>query len=161
MSNLLVQNIKHTNGTTAQTVNSSGYVVMPNRPYFNGQNTTQSVAGSTQVVLVASSTHHNNGSHYNTSDGKFTAPVSGVYTFSGSVSMNATSGYLFISHISSGGSSIQEYYGNQTNGSNDSLTRYQCGATFYMAAADYIQFVTAHFTSTHDVSHTINGAFIG
>ena len=161
MSNLLVQNIKHTNGTTATTVDSNGFVVMPKRPYFNSTLTTQSLAGSTQVTLVAGSLHHNNGTHYNTSNGRFTAPVSGVYTFSGSISMNATGGYLFISHVNSGGSGIQEYYGNQANNSNDSLTRYQCGATFYMTATDYITFVAAHFTSTHNVYHLLNGAFIG
>jgi hypothetical protein len=34
MSNLLVQNIKHTNGTTAMTVDSSGRVTTPARPSF-------------------------------------------------------------------------------------------------------------------------------
>ena len=34
MSNLLVQNIKHTNGTTAVNVDSSGRVTMPARPAF-------------------------------------------------------------------------------------------------------------------------------
>ena len=162
MSTLKVGTIQdHANSISAITIDSSGYVVMPKRPYFNSTTTTQSIAGSTQVVLVASSLLHNNGTHYNTSNGRFTAPVSGVYTFTGSVSMNATSGYLFISHVSSGGSSIQEYYGNQTNNSNDSLTRYLVGATFYMTATDYIQFVTAHFTSTHNVSHWLSGSFIG
>ena len=34
MSNLLVQNIKHTNNTTAMTVDSSGRITEPNRPAF-------------------------------------------------------------------------------------------------------------------------------
>ena len=34
MSNLLVQNIKHTNGTVAQTIDSSGRVLTPARPSF-------------------------------------------------------------------------------------------------------------------------------
>ena len=162
MSTLKVGTIQdHANSISAITIDSSGYVVMPKRPYFNSTTTTQSIAGSTQVVLVATSTHHNNGNHYNTSNGRFTAPVSGVYTFSGSVSMNATAGYVFISHVNSGGSGIQEYYANQTNSNNDSLTRYQMGATFYMTATDYVEFKMAHFTSTHNVSHVLNGAFIG
>ena len=162
MSTLKVGTIQdHASGNNAITIDSSGYVVMPKRPYFNSTLTTQSLAGSTQVTLVAGSLHHNNGTHYNTSNGRFTAPVSGVYTFSGSISMNATGGYLFISHVNSGGSGIQEYYGNQANNSNDSLTRYQCGATFYMTATDYMTFGAAHFTSTHNVYHVLNGAFIG
>ena len=162
MSTLKVGTIQdHANSISAITIDSSGYVVMPKRPYFNAPAITQSIAGSTQVVLVATSTHHNNGNHYNTSNGIFTAPVSGVYTSSGSVSMNATAGYVFIRHSNAGGSTIQEYYGNQANSSNDSLTRYQMGATFYMAATDVVRFMMAHFTSTHNVSHIINGAFIG
>ena len=42
MSNLLVQNIKHTNGTTAQTVDSSGRILTPARPAFRAR-----IAGST------------------------------------------------------------------------------------------------------------------
>ena len=146
---------------TAMTIDSNGYVVMPNRPYFNGQYTTQSIAGSSQIVLVSTSTHHNNGSHYNTSTGKFTAPCSGVYTFSGSASMTATQAYVFIFHANSGGTEIQSYYGNQTDSDNDSLTRFQMGATFYMASTDYVEFKMSHFTSTHNVGHVLNGAFIG
>ena len=35
MSNLLVQNIKHTNNTTAMSVDSSGRVTEPNKPSWH------------------------------------------------------------------------------------------------------------------------------
>ena len=84
MSNLLVQNIKHTNNTTSMTVDSSGHAVMPQRPYFSGTKTNQSVSGSTNTILIPDTMQNNNGSHYSTSTGKFTAPVNAVYTFGGS-----------------------------------------------------------------------------
>ena len=54
MSNLLVQNIKHTNATTAISVDSSGRVTTPVKPAFHA---------------------------VRTSNYRFTAPVSGLYYF--------------------------------------------------------------------------------
>ena len=79
MSNLLVQNIKHTNGTTAQTIDSSGRVTTStNRPAFMARRTSSQSAG----IVIFDTAVLNQGSHYNTSDGKFTAPIAGLYNFS-------------------------------------------------------------------------------
>lgn len=64
-------------------VSQAGIVTMPYQPAFVAYNAPASlVAGST---IVWSSTALNRGSVYNTSNGRFTAPVSGLYQFFASV----------------------------------------------------------------------------
>jgi hypothetical protein len=63
-------------------IDSDGYVTKPNQPSFHARRVNN--ASSTTNPLVFDSVHHNNGSHYKSSgtdQGKFVAPVSGVYLF--------------------------------------------------------------------------------
>ena len=71
---LLVDSIKEGTGTnTAMTIDSDGYVTMPNKPSFNATD------GNTANPTVWSNTVHNIGNHF---DGTyFTAPVAGTYFF--------------------------------------------------------------------------------
>ena len=80
MSNLLVQNIKHTNGTTAMTVDSSGRVKRELIPHFFVKHN-QSI-NSNQTPVIFNIVTHNTGSHYDNTTGIFTCPVAGLYYFS-------------------------------------------------------------------------------
>ena len=70
-----------TTPTTKMTISSEGYVTKPSQPYFKANLASGvRITGTGDVVFGAAV--HNNGSHYNTSNGRFTAPVNGLYWFS-------------------------------------------------------------------------------
>ena len=106
MSNLLVQNIKHTNGTTAQTVDSSGRVLTPARPAFQGLSTTKQSSGNYLFTSFSTSGNGacNRGGHFNASTGIFTAPIAGIYNF----------GFIFGNTDNSSGRQIGNLYLNDT-----------------------------------------------
>jgi hypothetical protein len=95
MSNLLVQNIKHTNGTTAQTIDSSGRVLHSVKPSFMAigyqSETSDFTTGSESATVNGVTPTGNNliynyrtivqntGNHFNNSSGRFTCPVAGLY----------------------------------------------------------------------------------
>lgn len=89
MSNLLVQNIKHTNGTTAMTVDSSGRVLQPIVPAFRVGLTSSlgyTATGSfTEVVWNEGTSSESDNCFsqggFSWSSGVVTVPVSGVYHF--------------------------------------------------------------------------------
>ena len=60
-------------------LHKSGYVTKPNTPAFQVAKTNGDVSANNYVIF--NQVYYNNGSHYNTSDGKFTAPVTGIYHF--------------------------------------------------------------------------------
>jgi len=79
-----------TGGTlsTQMAISRYGYVTTPNQPScsvynmgFSGSSSNWSSAGSGSVngAIWTTNVHHNNGNHYNTSNGYFTAPTDGYF----------------------------------------------------------------------------------
>ena len=75
-----------TNGTTRLQINAAGQVTKPYQPSFGAfQATANYTAGSGYGKMTADGTRWNEGNHYSTANSRFTAPIAGVYHFSGHV----------------------------------------------------------------------------
>ena len=62
-------------------IDSNGYVTTPYTPSFMVRKTDANLSGN-GVTIVWNDVRSDNGNNYNTSTGKFTAPVTGTYSFS-------------------------------------------------------------------------------
>ena len=63
-------------------IDAYGRVTTPNQPSFSAHSTDNNWDISNGSVFPWNSTRHNTGSHFNTSNYRFTAPVTGTYEFS-------------------------------------------------------------------------------
>ena len=86
-----------TNSNTALTIDSSGRILQPAKPAFlaypsaNFNTTVGQRNVANESTLIYASVHYNYGSHYNTSTGRFVAPVTGLYHFWSNMAMNTNS----------------------------------------------------------------------
>ena len=136
-----------TNGAGSQTYfrvdSGTGYVTMPKQPAFSYLGSKSHVISTTGTVVMSSSNvwsasvNHalNRGSHFNASNGRFTAPIAGTYAFMFRCQMSDfNSGYLY------------SYF--RINGSTKSYSQKSQAATwtahlhyaiFEMVANDYVE----------------------
>tara|TARA_R100000426_G_C4771286_1_gene91034 strand:- start:33 stop:566 length:534 start_codon:yes stop_codon:yes gene_type:complete len=137
MSNILVQNIKHTNGTTAQTIDSTGRVLTPARPAFRARlDGPSSNATGSQGTLVFNNEDFDIGGNYNTSDGLFTAPIGGIYQFMfRALAATDSSGTI----NSAGDTFYADFYKNGTDNANivpgARELHQQAGGNFYVSVS--------------------------
>jgi hypothetical protein len=128
-----------TNGTGTYTeflrMNNNGLITTPTKPSFyayDGYSGTQ-ITGT--IIYSNCSGNYNRGSYYNTSNGRFTAPVAGWYQFNYSAlnypTVSATS-EMWLSINGGGYSPLLRRWGAP------SQTTFEGSATMYLSANDYV-----------------------
>ena len=96
--------------STRMTIDHNGHITKPNTPAFHVSRTSGDVSQNNYVIFNTVS--YNNGSHYNNTDGKFTAPVTGIYFFSAWHFTGGTSAF----GLRINGSQFGEYAWDDTGG---------------------------------------------
>ena len=152
-------------GTEVMRIDSSGRVTTPFKPAFvahaTGNSNYTSVANNT--AFPANATNYNQGSCYNTSNYRFTAPVTGLYLFTFSSIHNNSSGdsrpHFFVNNSGSY-NGIQHGINNRdASGSASNAT----SSLIYLQANDYV-FVASSSGSLYyyGAGHsTFSGCLIG
>ena len=80
MSTVQVQNISHTNGTSAMTIDSSGRILTPSRPAFCVKRNGNQTFASANEQIQWNQERFDIGSNFDhTTNYDFTAPITGIY----------------------------------------------------------------------------------
>lgn len=150
-----VQELQHTNGTSAATIDSSGRVLLSAIPFMKmdvGSDT--SVTGSTSGVTTPfANVISSRGITLNTSTYMFQVPVTGLYHFSGSVRINSTPDYIWWTIANSGGTRLQSN-GFVTGGSAVSFSTVSGSMLHPLTASTDYQI---HFGSSINGTVTVHG----
>jgi hypothetical protein len=123
-----------TNNIERMRINTSGHVTMPYQPcfYAYGSGSNPTATGTIQNAIFTT-TGTNVGSCYNTSNGRFTAPVAGNYMFSYYLVQNGVTGGP-LAYLLKNGSSVSTaviFYGVSYNNAAGSMI-------INLAANDYV-----------------------
>ena len=121
-------------------ITGSGIVTKSYQPYFVAS------AGSSRdnvadQVLVFSSAVRNNGSHYDTSNSRFTAPVTGAYIFGGTPAYQETGDTMSI-QIRKNGTTVFEVERVVANSMNQH-SAFGFSTLLYLSASDYVDLYVA------------------
>lgn len=132
-----------TSGTSRMAISNAGIVTTPYRPQCYAFKSTNTTLSSTDVVIIHDTVVTNTQSCYNASNGRFTAPVAGMYQVNSTNTVQTTSAastymacYLYYNGTNSNNISNIRGRGTTSNG-------FYSGASFsgciYLNANDYIQ----------------------
>ena len=142
------------NGIVLVSIGQDGIMSLPYLPCFRARHTNNALTTGT---LVYNTVDTNIGSHYNNTNGRFTAPISGFYSFKAHTLIQFATGgearMAFYKNGSNGGLGAQNII---TKGANEWQTIHVNG-DFYLNAGDYITVEMVQNPSTTYSDSNFNG----
>ena len=152
-------------------INESGLVQNPNIPGFkfginDDTNTSTTRRMGLNVTLQTTRDSFNNGNHFNTSDGRFTAPINGYYYFNFVIMRNGSNGGQLDAQIvknepNAVGESSSSTFGRIYRGTYSSnYEQNSVSIITFLNAGDYVAFDITGGTIYSDDSY-IEGYLIG
>ena len=156
-------------GSDELIIDSSGNHTRGSHPIFMA-NEPASTAGDNNNVIIFGAEDHDQGGHYNTSNGRFTAPINGRYFFTVSVLFDpdntGNNHYARLKFRVNGTASTK--YADSLNsafatdaGSNTTVSNYQClsmSTIITLAANDYVDVTNSGTMPTYGTNF---GSFAG
>ena len=135
------------NGHPIFVSNNAGNITLPKQPSFQvrlGQSNGVNGGNGPVVLNYSGSTFHNVGSHFNTSNGRFTAPVTGIYVFHANLRVDGFTGnysYLTLQHFSSTGTQQASKGRDLQHGNSATYINHTVSQNVYLLAGEYVRLV--------------------
>tara|TARA_Y100001972_G_C7563451_1_gene282912 strand:+ start:55 stop:741 length:687 start_codon:yes stop_codon:yes gene_type:complete len=144
-----------TAGTERMKIDNAGRVTMPNQPAFHVIDLAFSTGGSSNGTGGTVKT--NRGSRYSAGNGRFTAPVAGVYYFWGAIQhfQSGSSTYIGMSFYKNGSQDTTEY----VSGVGGSYNNHQMETGGYLASLNVNDYV--NINANRGARNGIQSAFLG
>ena len=141
-----------TNNTLNMVINANGSVTKPNQPFFDAYMSANYTTGSSGVYNISTSAswgaHVNTGSHFNASNGTFTAPIAGRYLFYAGLGVQSypTSAYLSCEFEVNGSRKYIHWFSNY----GTSYAAANNTTVINLNASDYVRLVSeTHQSATY------------
>ena len=158
MSILRVDQIQHSNGTAALTIDSSGRVLSPNRVAFGARSVSNITGAATPRELIFTNEDFDIGGGYNNTNGRFTAPVTGVYHITYNVFTTGVA-QRRLSTLRLNGNNYTEI---THESADDSLNSLSCSVSMRLNINDFVSvYTTANIINTSTLYCYFTGHLVG
>lgn len=157
MSILKVQEIQHTNATSALTINTSGLIIPKSVAFqVEATDTDQSISAGTNTVVQWETATLDTGSYWDTTNHRYTPQIAGWYLFGGVLRFATSIGSFINSRLRKNGSTISQIQFNTGSDATDVFSNGAFSIPNHMVqlngSTDYVDvsFASENATTLHD-----------